>query len=452
MSMTPVTRTIRHYLQKFLVNRRYMHSSMFFCNSLFGNHHPAVTGKDIHNSIRYLSDKQTEVENTKDTNNKQFQFMAETKQLLEIVTRSLYSDKQVFLRELISNCSDSLEKLRHLQVAGNDSIENPDTPLDIKISTIKNKQQIIIEDTGVGMNREELIEYLGTIAHSSSKAFVDELKKSPDTISASDNVIGKFGVGFYSTFMVSDFVEVYSKSWKPGSKCHHWSSRGLGMFEIKEVEESKEEHIRGTKVILHLKDNSRNFAKTTEVKSIITKYSNFVQFPIFLDGTIANMQTPLWSLDPKSVSDVKHAEFYKFLIGDHAKPLYVYHFKLDMPISLTGLFYVPSLLHLSHPNRYSDKFRVSLYSRRVLIQDEASQLLPHWLKFLVGVVDSDDVPLNLSREMLQENQLIKDMKRVLTSRLLRALKETAEKDKNIFRGVFETVCFLFMTFFKTVKF
>ena len=361
------------------------------------------------------------------------EFVAETKQLLDIVANSLYSDREVFLRELISNSSDALDKLRYLQVAGNE-IQDPDIPLEITITTSDKK--LTIEDTGIGMDYDEMVEYLGTIARSSSKSFLQELEKRGEAKQA-ENVIGRFGVGFYSSFMVADMVEVFSKSYKQNALRYRWSSTGVGGYEIKEAKSSD---VRGTKIVLHLKDTADEFARSSRVKDIITKYSNFVQFPIFMGGKKVNIKDPVWLMDPKVTSTQDNNEFYKFLTGDALSPFYTFHFRIDMPISINAVFYVPNLQYLATKLHSRDQMpKVSLYSRRVLIQHQSTQLLPPWMRFIVGVVDSEDIPLNLSREMLQNNPLISKMRNILSSRILRAIDTELGSNKNqysmLFRGI-----------------
>ena len=363
------------------------------------------------------------------------EFVAETKQLLDIVANSLYSDREVFLRELISNSSDALEKLRYLQVAGNE-IQNPDIPLEITIAT-GSGNKLTIEDTGIGMDYDEMVEYLGTIARSSSKSFLEEMEKRGEEKKA-DNVIGRFGVGFYSSFMVADLVEVFSKSYKPGSKRYRWSSTGVGGYGIEES--SKQDDVRGTKVVIHLKDSADEFGNNSRVKSIITKYSNFVQFPIFVGGKKVNIKDPIWLMDPKVTTTEDNNEFYKFLTGNSLSPFYTFNFRLDMPISINAVFYVPNLQYLAATLHSRDQMpKVSLYSRRVLIQHQSTQLLPSWMRFVVGVVDSEDIPLNLSREMLQNNPLISKMRSIISSRILRAIETELGSNKSqysmLFRGI-----------------
>uniref|UniRef100_A0A8C4ETP3 TNF receptor associated protein 1 n=1 Tax=Dicentrarchus labrax TaxID=13489 RepID=A0A8C4ETP3_DICLA len=321
------------------------------------------------------------------------EFQAETKKLLDIVARSLYSEKEVFIRELISNGSDALEKLRHKLVsAGGETAQ-----MEIHLQTDGAKGTFTIQDTGVGMNQEELVANLGTIARSGSKAFLDALQNQAD---ASSTIIGQFGVGFYSSFMVADRVDVYSQSAEPGVPGYKWSSDG-------------------TKRI------------------VVTKYSNFVSFPIFLNGRRLNTLQALWMMEPKEISDWQHEEFYRYIADAYDKPRYTLHYRADAPLNIRSIFYVPdtkpSMFDVSREMGSS----VALYSRKVLIQTKATDILPKWLRFLRGVVDSEDIPLNLSRELLQESALIRKLRDVLQQRVIRFLLDQSKKDPEKYNAFFE---------------
>ncbi|XP_028397610.1 heat shock protein 75 kDa, mitochondrial-like isoform X2 [Dendronephthya gigantea] len=350
-------------------------------------------------------------------------FQAETQQLLDIVARSLYSEKEVFIRELVSNSSDAMEKLRHLFLTGAEMTEKEQS-LEIHLATNEETGTFILQDHGTGMTKEELIENLGTIARSGSKAFVQRLQQGDSSASSAENIIGQFGVGFYSAFMVANKVDVYTKSYLPDSKGYLWSSDGTGSYEIAEAEGVA----RGTKIIVHLKNDCRRFSLKTEVEEIIKKYSNFVGFPIFLNGVCINTVEPLWTLDPKHVTEEQHEEFYRFISNAFDKPRYHLHFKADAPLNIRSIFYIPERV----PELYGIgrmETGVSLFSRRVVIQTKSDKLLPEWLRFVRGVVDSEDIPLNLSREMLQDSALIQRLKDVLTRRLIKFLQEQARKDR-----------------------
>uniref|UniRef100_A0AAX7VE67 Heat shock protein 75 kDa, mitochondrial n=1 Tax=Astatotilapia calliptera TaxID=8154 RepID=A0AAX7VE67_ASTCA len=328
------------------------------------------------------------------------EFQAETKKLLDIVARSLYSEKEVFIRELISNGSDALEKLRHKLIsAGGET-----APMEIHLQSDAAKGTFTIQDTGIGMNKDELVSNLGTIARSGSKAFLDALQNQAE---ASSTIIGQFGVGFYSAFMVSDRVDVYTRSSEPDAPGYKWSSDGSGVFEIAEATGVQQ----GTKIVLHLKDDCKEFSSEDRVKEVVTKYSNFVSFPIFLNGRRLN------TLQVSCCSSV-----------------------LDAKVSLAAPDFLifclqgkPSMFDVSREMGSS----VALYSRKVLIQTKATDILPKWLRFLRGVVDSEDIPLNLSRELLQESALIRKLRDVLQQRVIRFLLDQSKKEPEKYSKFFE---------------
>ncbi|NXG07998.1 TRAP1 protein, partial [Sakesphorus luctuosus] len=354
------------------------------------------------------------------------EFQAETKKLLDIVARSLYSEKEVFIRELISNSSDALEKLRHRLMAEGKTLPE----MEIHLQTDSGKGTITIQDTGIGMTQEELVSNLGTIARSGSKAFLDALQSQAE---ASSKIIGQFGVGFYSAFMVADKVEVFSQSAEPGSPGYHWSSDGSGMFEIAEASGVR----TGTKIIIHLKEDCKEFANEDRVKEVVTKYSNFISFPLYLNGRRINTLQALWMLDPKDIGEWQHEEFYRFIAQAYDKPRYVLHYKTDAPLNIRSIFYVPeqkpSMFDISREMGSS----VALYSRKILIQTKAADILPKWLRFLRGVVDSEDIPLNLSRELLQESALIRKLRDVLQKRLIKFFIDQSKKDPEKYAKFFE---------------
>jgi len=352
------------------------------------------------------------------------EFQAETRMLLDIVAKSLYSDKEVFVRELISNCSDALEKLRYLSLTGTQTEVTDASQPEINIETDKQARTLTIQDNGVGMTKEEMIQHLGTIARSGSKAFLEKLKSSGST-SDSSSIIGQFGVGFYSSFMVADKVEVFSRSSSLTEPGHRWTSDGSGTYEIEADEAVKV----GTKIVIHLKADCREFSTEDRIKEIISKYSNFVGFPINLNSKKINTIEALWLSNPKDVSEAEHTSFYKFIAGPNTfdSPRFTLHYKVDAPINIKALLYFPSdrpgMFDMSRDNDSC----TSLYCRKVLIQSKAN-IFPKWLRFVKGVIDSEDIPLNLSRELLQESALINKLKVVLTNRILRFLYDKQRKD------------------------
>ncbi|CAH0397279.1 unnamed protein product [Chilo suppressalis] len=365
------------------------------------------------------------------------EFQAETRMLLDIVARSLYSDKEVFIRELISNASDALEKFRYLSVSGapdSNNLVETDRALEIKLITDKQNRTLIFQDSGIGMTKDELTSNLGTIARSGSKSFIEEIKKQGAEQASS--IIGQFGVGFYSAFMVADKIEVFTRSSQLGSPGYKWSSDGSGTYEIQEVEGVPV----GTKIIVHLKTDCREFADDDTVKSIIKKYSNFIGSPILLNNEQVNSIKPLWLMEPKEVTPEQHTEFYKFISNSYDKPRFTLHYKTDAPLSIRSILYVPEgkpgLFELS---RDSD-VGVALYSRKILIKSKAENILPKWLRFVKGVVDSEDIPLNLSRELLQNSALITKLRTVLTNRFLKFMIEMAQKDPVGYEAFYRDYC------------
>ncbi|XP_060757407.1 heat shock protein 75 kDa, mitochondrial isoform X1 [Neoarius graeffei] len=375
-------------------------------------------GEILHNII-------SETENVKGSYSKH-EFQAETKKLLDIVAKSLYSEKEVFIRELISNGSDALEKLRHKLITGGGDSE----PLEIHLQTDAARGILTIQDTGIGMNQQELITNLGTIACSGSKAFLEALQNQAE---AKSSVIGQFGVGFYSAFMVADKLDVYSRSAEPGVPGYKWSSDGSGVFQIAEASGVRQ----GTKIVLHLKDECKEFSSEDRVKEVVKKYSNFVSFPIYLNGRRLNTLQALWMMDPKEISEWQHEEFYRYIAKAYDKPRYTLHYRADAPLNIRSIFYVPEMKPTMFDVSREMGSRVALYSRKVLIQTKATDILPKWLRFLQGVVDSEDIPLNLSRELLQESALIRKLRDVLQQRIIRFLLDQSKKEPEKYVRFFE---------------
>lgn len=368
------------------------------------------------------------------------EFQAETKQLLDIVTHSLYTEKEVFLRELISNASDALEKLRHMQNVAQDSeCADSEVPLEIRIETDEVNGTISISDTGIGMNRQEMIDHLGTIARSGSKAFMNELAQKAsegEGADASRGIIGKFGVGFYSAFMVGDKVEVRSKPAfnKDNADPLVWSSSGVGSYEISTLPEDVGQS-RGATLVIHLKEDQLQFSDEKRVEEVLKKYSNFVNFPIFLNGNRLNTVNAIWADDPRTVTDEQYSEFYKYIANAFDEPMEKLHYRADAPLDIKALFFVPSF----HQEKYGMgrmEPSVSLYSRKVLIEAKSPNILPDWLRFIKGVVDSEDLPLSVSREKAQDSALIAKLKKALTRKFINHLSTMARKNSDKYKGEF----------------
>ncbi|KAJ2160319.1 hypothetical protein GGF46_002365 [Coemansia sp. RSA 552] len=349
------------------------------------------------------------------------EFRAETKKLLHIVAHSLYSQREVFVRELVSNASDALEKLRQLQATSPDASSG--APLGIDISVDAEAKTVTFADSGIGMSAEELKENLGTIARSGSKAFIEKMQGSADTKDTANSIVGQFGVGFYSAFMVGDKIAVYTRSAKPGSEGYCWESDGLGSYTL-----AKAENVPvGTRIVISIKDDAKEFLDKDKLAEIIKKYSNFVGFPISVNGERVNTIEALWTKDKAAISDEEHSNFYRFISHSWDEPLYHLVYKADAPLSIRSILYAPS----KNPETLGFeriKPGVSLYSRKVLIMPNAPSLLPEWLRFVKGVVDSEDLPLNLSRELLQNGPLIMRLKSIITSRIIKWLQEEARRD------------------------
>lgn len=350
------------------------------------------------------------------TTPQKFEFQAEIKQLLDIVIHSLYTEKEIFVRELVSNASDALEKLRHLQLTEKE-VHDDALPLEIAITTDDKAKTITIQDYGLGMTREELIKNLGTIAHSGSKQFLKALGESG---AKNSNLIGQFGVGFYSAFMVAKSVKVYSHSWKKDEPGHVWTSDGSGSYEVEEVADQQ----RGAKIVIELKDDCADYAQDWRVKDILTRYSAFVGFPITLNGKKLETVQALWLRSKAEIKDEEYTEFYKFQAHAHDEPRYRLHFNADAPLTINALVFVPQ------ENTEKLGFSrlepaVALYCRKVLIDAKPKDLLPEWLRFLKGVIDSEDLPLNISRETMQDKALLDKLGKVITKRFLKLLEEEA---------------------------
>lgn len=346
-------------------------------------------------------------------------FQAEIQQLLNIVIHSLYTDKEIFIRELVSNAADALEKLRFTQSAGHPVFES-ERLLKITVETDEKEHRLVISDTGVGMTHAELVQNLGTIAHSGSKAFLQKLatEKKPDV-----SLIGQFGVGFYSAFMVATKVSVDSRSYLPEEKGWRWTSDGSGGYEIEEATDVA----RGTKITLFLKDECHEFTESWRVEEIIKRYSSFIAFPIELNGTLINTKQAIWSQNKNEIKEEEYDEFYSYIGHDKEKPLFRLHFAADAPLAIQALLYVPGR-NLEVMGMARSESDVNLYCRRVLIAPKAKALFPDWLRFLKGAVDSEDLPLNISRESMQDTTLMQKLNKVLTTRLIKFLDDQSEKN------------------------
>lgn len=357
-------------------------------------------------------------------------FQSEVKQLLQLMIHSLYSNKEIFLRELISNASDAADKLRFRALSKPELYEN-DGELRVRISADKDQGTLTISDNGIGMSREEVIDNLGTIAKSGTKAFLESL----GTDQAKDSqMIGQFGVGFYSAFIVADKVTVRSRAaGAPADEGVFWESVGEGEYTIADIEKAE----RGTEITLHLRDDEKEFLDNWRLRSVISKYSDHIALPVEIedkneeDGTVTwekiNQAKALWTRSKSEISDEEYVEFYKHISHDYADPLTWTHNRVEGKQEYTSLLYVPSQAPFDLWNR-DQQHGLKLYVQRVFIMDDAEQFMPNYLRFIRGVLDSNDLPLNVSREILQDSALTRSLRSALTKRVLQMLEKLAKTD------------------------
>lgn len=347
------------------------------------------------------------------------EFQAEVKKMLDIVIHSLYTEKEIFLRELISNSADALEKFRHQQLLEQEVFDSH-VPLEITIDCDEKNHTITITDTGIGMDRGELEANLGTIAHSGSKTFFSQLSEGDQK---NVHLIGQFGVGFYAAFMVADTVRVTSRSFRQDDMGHEWVSDGAGTYTITMCPGIR----RGTSITLELKEDAHHFANESTLTRIIKQYSSFVPFPIKVKGEAVNTVQALWTRSKSEIKNEEYTEFYKYVANAFDEPLAHLHFTADAPLAIKALLFVPQ------ENVESMGFGrlepgVNLYCQRVLIEQHAKTILPEWLRFVKGVIDSEDLPLNISRQALQDSALVMKINKVVTTRFLKFLDELSRSE------------------------
>lgn len=350
-----------------------------------------------------------------------YEFKAEVKKLLDILVHSLYTSREIFLRELISNASDALDKLRFESNRGFEILNN-ELPLEIKIEFDNKKNFISVTDTGIGMTRDEVISNIGTIAKSGTEDFIKLLAEAKSEV---NNIIGKFGVGFYSVFMVAKEVVVKTKSFRKDEPAILWRSDGLGDYEISDLDEKIS---RGTRIEVYLKDDAKEFAEKWKLESIIKKHSNFISFPIYVDKDKINTVSAIWREPKTSITKEQYKEFYNFLTYDNEEPLDLIHKTVDAPIQFNALLFIPKK-NMDFFWHDRENYGLDLYVRRVLIQHKNKDLLPEYLSFVKGVVDSEDLPLNISRETLQENIIFSKISSSVTNTVLSHLADKAKNDK-----------------------
>ena len=359
-------------------------------------------------------------------------FQTEVRQLLKLMIHSLYSNKEIFLRELISNASDAADKLR-FEALGNAELLAQDSDLAVHIAADKDGKTLTITDNGIGMSREELIENLGTIARSGTAEFLQQMTGDQQHDA---RLIGQFGVGFYSAFIVADKVTVESRrAGLPADEGVRWESDGAGEFTVETIERAA----RGTSVTLHLKDAETEFCEPMRIETLIRKYSDHIAFPVSLaaaddeEERVVNDATALWTRSRSDVDDEEYREFYKYLSHDFADPLAWSHNRVEGKREYTSLLYVPSAAPFDLWNREAPR-GLKLYVQRVFIMDDAEQFLPLYLRFIKGVVDSSDLPLNVSRELLQQSPDLSAMRSALTRRVLDMLAKLGKDSPDDYAG------------------
>ena len=361
-------------------------------------------------------------------NSEKLKFDAEVGKVLKLVIHSLYTNKDIFLRELVSNASDACDKLRYESLSNQDLIDG-DANFKIAISVDKDKNRLYISDNGIGMNRQDLIDNLGTIAHSGTQRFLDAINNNETSSQGVVELIGKFGVGFYSAFMVASEVIVESR--KAGDSVgYQWRSCGDGEFLISQIE--GDQISRGTKITLMLKPEESEFVDKFRIEHIITTYSYHINYPVYFindngEEEKLNSESAIWTKSKDEISPEEHRNFFRTVAHVGGDPWMILHNKNEGVIEYTNLLYIPSIkpFDLFHPDR---KCSVKLYVNKVFITEDNVQIIPQYLRFLKGIIDSSDLPLNISRETLQNNKVIEKIKQSIIKRVLSELKKKAESD------------------------
>lgn len=348
-------------------------------------------------------------------------FETEVKRLLDILVHSLYTEREIFLRELISNASDALTQMRYVLQTERDVVD-PEAEFEIRIEADEEENLLEITDTGIGMTPDEIKTNLGTIAQSGARAFLEAAEDEDKNLA---DVIGKFGVGFYSVFMVADWVKVTSRSYQPDAEPAGWYATGADTFQLGSAD--KEE--RGTTVTVKLKDDSEEFARESRLREIIKTHSDYVAYPIYVgdDEEQVNRQTAIWRESPRTIEEDEYQDFYQHLTYDFQPPLETIHFVADAPLKIYALLFIPP-----KPDRGMMSIReedgLKLYARKILIDEYSKDLLPQYYRFVQGVVDAEDLPLNVSRESVQASAIMARLKRILTNQVTQSLTSMAEEE------------------------
>ncbi len=362
------------------------------------------------------------------------QFQAEVQELLDLMIHSLYTHEEIFLRELVSNASDALDKLR-FEALTDAGLYDESEELCIRLEADESERVLCVIDNGIGMNQDDLVNGLGTIASSGTRRFLKEIRERGDE--GSPELIGQFGVGFYSGFMVAERMVVETR--KAGEEAGwRWSSEADGTYTIEEVEGLE----RGTRIALHLKEageDGADFTNDAKLRQLVKKYSDFVEYPIKLGDDTLNSMKPIWTRPKSEVTEEEHAEFYRHLSRDFAPPLETIHFKAEGTLEYTALLYLPSQRPFDlFGGEQKHKSQISLYVKRVQVSDECEDLLPTWLRFVRGVVEASDLPLNVSREILQSNPHVRAIQKRLTKKVVSTLEGLLKDEREKYEGFWES--------------
>ena len=356
-----------------------------------------------------------------------YQFKTEIEQLLDLLANALYTNKEIFLRELISNAADALNKIRFLSLTDSKILED-DTEFKIRIRFHEKEKTLEIEDNGVGMSEKELQENIGTIAKSGTLQFLKNIKKDQSL-----EQIGKFGVGFYSVFMVTDKVVVESKHYKNKS-AYRWISEGKSNYTIEQIEKKT----RGTKITFTLKKEEEEFANDLRLTHIIQKYSNFVPFPIELNGEKKNQPEAIWRKPKSALKETDYKQFFQQFSGAQGDPLLTIHYSVEAPVQFSALLFISKDKEINpfHPDN-QELHRLHLYIKKVFIQDNCKGLVPQWMRFIHGVVDSEDLPLNISREVIQSSPVVAKISQLITKKIISEFHKIAKSEKEKFAQLWE---------------
>jgi len=356
-----------------------------------------------------------------------YEFKAEIQQLLNILVHSLYTDREIFLRELISNAADALNRLQFEMLTNRDVLD-ADAELAIRVEVDEEAKTMTVSDSGIGMTHDEVVENLGTIAQSGAAAFLRRLEEVEDGEHPPLEMIGQFGVGFYSVFMVAQEVRVVSRSYRPDAEACEWVSDGSASFRVGPSEKAE----RGAQVIVKFKEDAAEFATAWRVEQIVKKHSDFVTFPVYMGGRVVNRQKPLWRQSPRETTEKDYDDFYKHLTLDFEEPLLVSHLVSDVPVDIRSVLYVPARRERGILSPRTD-YGLKLYAKGVMIQEYHKELLPKHFRFVEGVVESEDLPLNISRETVQRNPAARRIQKALVGKLIKELEALATEKPDDYR-------------------